>query len=246
MNPAILIGGAAALLLVSGKKRSRRRSITCPTLSPGAGHLAGYDYIEFATGGASLDDSLPIIFFFHCRGCNPTELANQLSGLSVRARVVMPSAEAASNPKWFELKARSEDQQGLAAEMGAEAKGMVRFIEEANQCLGGVGAPVITGHSQGGMLALAVAAAAPALVKAAVVASGWIPTPLWPQALPPTTLIHGMNDHTVDYARTADFVARASDAGLPISLIPIQGQGHGLGGDLKTSWVNLVDSSIRS
>ena len=210
--------------------------------------MAGYDYIEFATGGADLREQLPIVFFFHCRGCRPEGMAKYLEGLSSRARVVMPrgNASAGSNPLWFDLKARTPDQEGLAGQMGSEAEQMARFIEEANHCLMGVGDPVITGHSQGGMLTFAVAAEAPHLVKAAVPVAGWLPVPLWPRDLPPTKAVHGTNDRTVDYARTADFVARAQGAGLPIELHSIDGQGHGLSGDMSSAWVDLVDEAISS
>lgn len=251
MHPAILFGGAAVLLLASGRKssavpRPKRFSVSCPSLRPGGGHIAGYDYIEFATGGASLQEQLPIVFFLHCRGCNPNVLAKHLEDLPSRARVVMPRGEAATNPIWFDLKARTPDQAGLAEQMSDEAQRMARFIEEANQCLLGVGDPVVTGHSQGGMLAMAVAAEAPGIMKAAVPVSGWLPVDLWPRDLPPTSVVHGTNDRTVDYARTADFVSRASNAGLPIELFPIEGHGHGLGGDLKSTWVDLVESAVQS
>lgn len=252
MNPAILLGGAAVLLLASGKKRSiarsRRPSVSCPPLAPGSGHMAGYDYIEFATGGARLEESLPIVFFLHCRGCRPEGLAKHLEGLSSRARVVMPRGNATDSPypMWFDEKARTPNQSALAAQMDDEAKGMARFIAEANECLMGDGPPVVTGHSQGGMLTFAVAAEAPGLVKAAVPVAGWLPVDLWPRSLPPTSVVHGTNDRTVDYARTADFVARASDAGLPIELFAIEGSGHGLSAGLKNIWVDLVESAIQS
>jgi len=210
--------------------------------------MAGYDYIEFATGGASLQEQLPIIFFLHCRGCRPKGLKKFLEGISARARVVMPSGNAADSQyaMWIDLKARTPDQAGLAIQMGDEAKRLARFIEEANRCLMGVGDPVVTGHSQGGMMTFAVAAEAPGLMKAAVPASGWLPVDLCPRALPPTTAVHGMDDRTVDYSRTADFVSRASGAGLPIELLPISDHAHGLSGELKNTWVDLVESAIES
>ena len=56
MNPVLLIGGAAVLLLASGKKKSKSVKSTkpCPPLQPGSGHIAGFDYVGIATGGADL------------------------------------------------------------------------------------------------------------------------------------------------------------------------------------------------
>jgi len=126
MNPILLFGGAAVVLLASsGKKRrsiarGQKPAAACPPLAPGEGHIAGYDYIEFATGGASLHERLPIVFFLHCRGCRPEGMAHNLEGLPSRARVVMPRGNASESayPLWFDLKSRTEDQAGLAAQMG--------------------------------------------------------------------------------------------------------------------------------
>ncbi len=252
MNPTLLLGGAAIVLLASGKKRrsiarGRKRVSPCPLLSPGGGHMAGYDYIEFATGGASLHDRLPIVFFLHCRGCRPEGMAKYLEGLPTRARVVMPRGNASDSeyPLWFDLRSKTTDQAGLAEQMGEEGRRMAAFIEEANRCLMGVGAPIVTGHSQGGMMTFAVAAEAPGLVKAAIPVAGWLPVDLWPRTLPPTFAVHGTADRTVDYARTADFIVRAKSGGLPVDLFAIAGAGHGLG-KLKSTWVDLVDSAIQS
>ena len=96
---------------------------------------------------------MPIIFFFHSKGTIPKVLAKMLYDLPVRARIIMPFGKAKSGTykSWWSGRAMQSDQEDLAAQMGSEARDMVRFVKEANHCLRGVGAPVITGHSQGGM-----------------------------------------------------------------------------------------------
>ncbi len=245
MNPLLLIGGAAALLLAGGKKKSRGKSNrACPALRPGGGSLAGFEYLEFATGGAKLTESLPIVVFFHSLGSKPEGFVKFFDGISQKARIVLPRGRESygSGPAWWTLRSKTEDQDTLAAQMGSEGAAMAEFVEEANRCLGGVGKPVITGHSQGGMMTYAVAAAAPGAVRAAVPVSGWLPTKLWPRALPPTYAIHGTADKTVDYARTEDFILRAQGAGMPIEWTPIPGKAHGFGGGTKEAW----ESTIRS
>lgn len=244
MLPAILVG-ATLLLLASSSGRPRQRA-ACPTVTHGKGRLSGYEYIEIATGGAQLSDRLPIVFLFHGRGARPESISKYLENLQSRARIVIPRGQlgTSSNPLWFELKAATQDQDTLAAQMREEAKKVAAFIREANRCLKGVGNPIVTGHSQGGMMSLAIAAVDPNLPREAIVVSGWLPVKLWPKTLPVTHLVHGMDDTTVDYSRTADFVARAQGAGLPIDLISIPGRGHGLGGDLEAQWLELVDQAL--
>jgi phospholipase/carboxylesterase len=245
MNPALLIGAGAVLLLAGGGKKKRssgRRARSCPPLQPGGGHIAGFDYIEIATGGAQLTDRLPIIVFFHSLGSKPEGFIKYFQDMPERARVIFPRGRETygSGPAWWTLRSRTEDQDGLAAVMDSESKAMVEFVETVNDCLGGVGRPIITGHSQGGMMTYAVAAASPRSVKAAVPVAGWLPVKLWPRSMPPTTAIHGTADRTVDYARTEDFVKRAQSAGLPIDWIPIEGKAHGFGGGSKDAWFNAI------
>jgi len=244
MNPVLLIGGAAVLLLASGKKKSKSVKSTkpCPPLQPGSGHIAGFDYVETATGGADLRERLPIIFFFHGLGSQPTGFFKYFYGMSEKARVILPYGHEkyGSNPAWWTLRSKTEDQAGLAQQMGAQGQAVAEFVTEANRCLGGVGKPIITGHSQGGMMTYAVAAAAPHAVRAAVPVAGWLPVSMWPSKLPPTYAIHGTSDRTVNYARTEDFISRATAAGLPIEWHPIDGQGHGFSGGSKDAWFNII------
>lgn len=249
MSPLLLLAGAATLLLVSRRKapsKHRSSDIVCPPLVPGEGQIAGYDYLEFATGGATLEEELPIIIFFHSRGTSPKSLAKHIQQIPSRARVVMPLGPegSRSNPMWWSLRAKTEDQSGLAEQMKAESESMVRFVEAANHCLGGVGKPIVTGHSQGGMMTFAVAAADPSKIKIAIPVAGWLPTELWPHELPPTYAIHGSNDRTVDFSRTEDFAQRAGAAGLPIEFHSIPGHGHGLGGSLRGYWLDLVNWAV--
>ena len=215
--------------------------------------MAGYDYIEFTTGGASLQDRLPIVFFFHSLATQPKGMVRHLKDLPSRARIVMPRGNAkfkyksgGYGPSWWKLRDDPKDQATLARQMREEAQRMIQFIEMANQCLLGVGKPIITGHSQGGMMTFGVASADPGRFKAAVPVSGWIPVEMWPKSLPPTYAVHGTKDGTMGFARIDDFVKRAQSAGLPIELYPIEGHKHGIGGELERTWRELVDHAIRA
>jgi len=248
MNPALLIGaGAAVILLASGSKKSsskRRPARSCPPLAPGGGTMAGFEYEEFATGGASLNERLPIVVFFHSLATRPSAFVKHLDDLSAKVRVILPKGRETygSGPAWWTLRSRTQDQESLAQMMDFESDAMANFIEEANYCLGGVGKPLISGFSQGGMMAYAVAAKAPGLVRAAVPVNGWLPVDLWPDMLPPTYAIHGEKDTTVDFERTEDFILRASQAGLPIEWMPIPGKGHSFNGATKDAWFETMQA----
>lgn len=253
MNPAVLLIAGAGLLVVSRKpKRSKKGNSKtlepCPVLNPSGGQVAGFDYNEFTTGGADPSEQLPLIVFFHSMGSSPETLAKFIQGLPHRARVVMPRGHEGTqkNPKWWTLRAGSDDQEGLAQQMGYTSAQMVPFVELIARCRPTYGRPIVTGHSQGGMMTFAVAAQSPDFVRAAVPASGWLPQSLWPQRLPTTIAVHGTLDRTVNYARTADFLAQAKGAGIDVTMIPIEDHKHGLSGSLKQTWLDSIDWAMQN
>ena len=69
---------------------------------------------------------------------------------------------------------------------------------------------------------------------------------MWPQRMAPTLALHGTQDLTVSYQRTADFIKRAQSAGLPIEFKAITGHGHGLSGELRSGWESSIDSVMRT
>lgn len=243
MNPAMLLLAGAGVLALSRSKPSKKVGRSCPPLSHEGGTSSGFNYIEFVTGGADPNSKLPLIVYFHSLASEPRGLAKNFKDLPVRARVVMPRGNEVwgKGPAWWAMRSSTEDQHALAVSMNYTARQMANFIREIARCRPTVGKPVIAGHSQGGMMTYAVAAAAPRLVRAAVSASGWLPRELWPKKLPPTVALHGTKDVTVPYGRTKDFLERSIGAGLPIQFIPISGAGHGLSGDLKSTWRRAVE-----
>ena len=246
MNPAIILLAGAGLIAFSGKKKRKAASISCPALNPGGGQVAGFDYIEFTTGGAGPNEKLPLVVFFHSLSANPEGLSKHIKDINSKARIVMPSGHfgSSSYPKWWELRAATENQPELARQMDSAAEQIAPFVKLISQCRPTIGRPVITGHSQGGMMTLATAAESPSLVRAAVPVSGWLPRDLWTKRLPTTVAVHGTDDRTVDFDRTADFISRAKSSGVPVDLVPIDGHGHCLSGGLKSTWLDAIDWSI--
>lgn len=247
MNPIVLFAlGAGAIALTSRPSRGIKRR--CPALADAGGSLAGFDYIEFVTGGANPNTSLPLIVYFHSLGSEPRGLAKTLQDLSAPARVVMPRGNErwGSGPAWWPMRSKDEDQHRLAGYMYKTSRQMSEFIHEISRCRPTIGKPILAGHSQGGMMTMITAAANPKAFRGAVAASGWIPVELWPKRLPPMIAIHGTADITVPYPRTKDFLERAIQAGLPIRFIPIEGAGHGLSGQLRKTWKSAIEQMSRS
>lgn len=241
----LLALGLGAITLA--RRPSKKRGIVCPPLSPSGGRLAGFDYLEFVTAGANPNTKLPMILFFHSLGSEPKGLSHLLADLSSPARIIMPRGNEkwGSGPAWWPMRSKDEDQHRLAAYMAQTSRQMTQFIRDISTCRPTVDKPLLVGHSQGGMMTLATAAASPRSFRAAVAASGWLPRELWPKRLPPTIAMHGTADITVPYPRTQDFFSRAIHAGLPIQFIPIEGAGHGLSGQLRATWKSAIERLSR-
>ena len=120
---------------------------------------------------------------------------------------------------------------------------MATFISSIESCLGRRERPIITGHSQGGMMTLAVASYAPDLARAAVAAAGWLPELLWPLQMPPTYVIHGTEDETVSFDRSLALYNDMVSRGLPIETIYVEGGGHKVS-DIHPVWEQTLTRII--
>lgn len=242
MNPAILLAAGAALLLLAGRKGKRASGQPCQPLSPAGGELEGIRYSEVVTGGAGVNDELPMAILLHGRGSKGASFAKFAREISEPMRFILPDGilPLGGGRTWTRLRARTGDQAGLADEMEYAAAALVPFVREISRCRPTIGKPVITGHSQGGMMSFALASLYPNLFKAAVPVSGWLPVELWTTEMTPTYAIHGTGDRTVDFARTQDFAARLAGQGAPLHFTPVGG-GHGFSGDLRRQWVSTIE-----
>jgi phospholipase/carboxylesterase len=231
--PLLLIG-AGALALGAKKKKPLR----CPPLSQQGGQLEGLSYHEVVTGGADPNARLPMIIVFHGLGDTGANIVRFFEYFDTPARLIFPNGILPwkNNYAWFQLRARTEDQEGLAQEVAYAADSFLPFLRTIAMCRPTVGNPIITGHSQGGIMTLGLATRHRRYVRAAVPVSAWLPPRLWSAKLPTTYAIHGTKDRTVPYDRSAEYYQTIINAGAPVNFTPIQNGMHGLG-KLKDQWM---------
>lgn len=121
---------------------------------------------------------------------------------------------------------------GFAAELASAADDVVPFVEAVSRCYG---RPWIAGHSQGGAVALLLAARHPELVSGVVAASTGLPRVMWTRLAVPAILVHGTADPVVSFENT-QAMATATDA----ELRPVEGAGHELEGALLSAFVSAL------
>src|SRR5580765_5171485 len=58
------------------------------------GQANGIGYLEFATGGARIEDPLPMIIVMHGRGGRTEKFETMFASFPVRARIIVPHGRA--------------------------------------------------------------------------------------------------------------------------------------------------------
>lgn len=188
--------------------------------------IAGVHYLEVVTGGAKANAELPMIVALHGNGAFPRLMAYAMvsdpgtsdhvaAAFDTPARwIFLRGTEPVYAPgqaRWFSITAKQAlaspvELAALSAQIAARSDQVAAAITALTAARPTIGKPIITGHSQGGILAYAVAVGHPALFAAAVPVSGWLPEPLWPKQPADATAqalkiiaLHGAQDTVVSF-----------------------------------------------
>jgi len=234
----LLAGGALVALMAAGGSSP---SIAGEGDLATEGTAAGLNWTERLVGGLEPGQPAPMLIVFHGRGGDPDRMADKFLGLGVPARVIAPTgpARVGGNPAWWTLRSTTQDQAKLVGDMSEVAAMLGAFMAELRGIKPTLGRPVLAGHSQGGMAALATQQRDPSSVAHAVAGSAWLPPELAAHRNTRTTLIHGEQDDVVPFERTAEL---AQALGLPLSSVP--GAGHSLSGALEDAIVDAARSAV--
>ena len=182
------------------------------------------------------DAKLPMLVAIHGLGDSPENFQHLIVDLPVAARVIVPRGfdPVETGYSWFPVRARSADVAGLSQGIAAAGDRLAAMITALRQTRPTVGLPVITGFSQGGMLAFELAVHHPELVGGAIPVGGWLPPPLWPSVLPAhrplpkIVALHGEIDAAVKFQPTLEAIAHLEKLGWPASLRRYPEVGHAI------------------
>jgi predicted esterase len=182
----------------------------------------------------------------HGMGGTPDSItAAALDGLDEPAHLILPTGKNTygSNPAWWLERAASDDQEQLAAEMEWTVDDFAPFLEALTAAYGYK--PIVAGHSQGGMLAAAIASRRPDAARIAIVGSGWVPQSMWNPTVAAGEIlaVHGDLDETVPYERTLAWAEFVDDA-APVSLYTVPGAAHPITGDLRTAFNDALSAAV--
>lgn len=197
------------------------------------GEIAGMRYLQHMTGGAQLDERVPMIVALHPMGGDPADFLPLLLRYHRRARLILPYGHPSGGRYiWYDF--GRDDVAGTL--VTREADRIAVTLAALVAALPTVGKPLVTGFSQGGIMAFALAVTHPEALAAAFPISGLLPPPLYPSAaltseprpatLPPVTAFHGGSDLAVPTGGARTSIAELRQAGYTAELHEYAGVEH--------------------
>lgn len=249
---ARLIALAACAWLALAACDARERPVVQDVALAASG--ASLERLELVTGGARADDALPLVVAIHGLGDTPGGLAPLFEGFPLPARVVLPRAPTphAGGGSWFPLPWDRGGEAVFEQGVAAAAAHLAELLETLPRERPTRGRPVVTGFSQGGILAFALASTRPDLVSTAIPIAGGLPRGLWPRALPrgavgvPVRALHGRNDEVLPPGPAEALVAHLRRLGFDAELRLYPDTGHAVSPEMLRDYHALLRSAIES
>lgn len=196
------------------------------------GEAAGLYYLETVVGAVPIDAALPLVVALHGLGDRPQPLDGPFFDTPDPVRVVQPRAPTPMGEGYTWLPVRvSEGRVGLLSRSAAAAaERLAAFVDSVRAQRPSRGRTVVTGFSQGGILAFVLATQHPDVVGESIPLAGWLPPGLWPSELPssppPIRTMHGVADRVVPLGPTRRAVSHLGRLGFHVELVEIPGVGH--------------------
>lgn len=198
-------------------------------------HFAdGLEYLLVEPRDAAPDAELPMIVVLHGRGARPEPPTRPYLDLDLPVRVILPRAPLRSGDgyAWMPVSAHRGESPALRSALDARAHELAAAMATWRARHPTRGRPIVTGFSQGGILAATLALTHPDAIERAFPVAGWVPPSFEPARLDPLArqapihALHGARDDVLGAARTRSGLARLRAMGLPVVYEEIEDAGH--------------------
>jgi phospholipase/carboxylesterase len=213
-----------------------------PAAEPGIttrAEIGGVHYLEQMMGGAQPDERVPMIVALHPMGGDPADFLPLLQRYRRRARLILPYGHPSGGSYiWYDF-GRDDVAGTLVTQEADRIAGALAALVAARPT---VGKPLVTGFSQGGIMAFALAVTHPEALAAAFPISGLLPPSLYPSAalssqqprpstLPPIAAFHGASDLAVPTQGARASIAELQRVGYAAELREYAGVEHDISGE---------------
>lgn len=215
------------------------------------GESQGIGFLEIVLGEVDPEAPLPLIVVLHGRGDRPRVPGGPFEALSHPVRVVMPRGPmlVGEGFGWLPVRVLDGQPELLAAGLRDVSARLARLIEEVRASRATRGPTVVSGFSQGGMLALTLAVRHPTVVGVAFPLAGWLPPPLWPsdpppEAAPPIRAMHARDDDRIPYEPSAEAYEHLRGLGWDLALSTYDGIGHAMSPEMDATFHAWLERAL--
>ncbi len=222
-----------------------------PKAADGTYTVGGLRYVEMVTGGAKPNETLPMVIGLHGRGGTPEMFEHHFANYPGKVRFILPFGYhpgARSGFEWFppvhNMSARE-----LSAAVPPVVLRAGAAIAEIEKVRPTTGKPILTGFSQGAVLAYGLALLKADMFSFACPMAGELAPQIFagltlPPARPEVHGFHGDQDQTVAFANGQGTVNAFKRLGFTADLKVYRGVGHQFDPAAKDV-ISCVDNGLR-
>ena len=223
-----------------------------PGLLVHEGEAAGFHYLEVVLGDADPDAEMPLILALHGRGDRPRVPGWPFMALPAPVRVVMPRAPMRQGDgfAWLPVTVGEGKLYLLSTFLDTMAGRLANLIDDIRGEHPAKGKTIVTGFSQGGIMAFAIAVTHPLKVGAAFPMAGWLPPPLVPLTVddpsiyPPIHAMHGVDDEIIPVGPTRESVETLKGMGLDVELVEFAGVKHEMTEEMNSLFHGWLSEAV--
>jgi phospholipase/carboxylesterase len=209
----------------------------------------GFWAAEIELGTAPPGSPLPLVVMFHGRGDRPRIPGGPFGRVPTPMRVIIPRGPLSlgSGYAWARHSVTQNRHEELAADLVTVTDRLVRLIRHVERTRPTAGTPVVTGFSQGAMVAWTLAVRHPTRVGLAIPMAGWVPPAARPRALraSPTRSLHGTDDRIVRIDPTREWVGLLRSAGNDVVFRELAGVGHEITPEMNLQFEEWLEEAMR-
>lgn len=215
------------------------------------GESQGIGFLEVVLGDADPHEPLPMVFVIHGRGDRPRVPGEPFGSLAHPVRLILPRGPmiVGEGFGWLPVRVLEGRTELLAAGLRDVAARLARMIDALRAERPTLGPTLVSGFSQGGMLAITLAVRSPGSVGMAFPLAGWLPPPLWPEGppppgAPPIRAMHARDDERIPYGPTLEGYERLRTLGWQLELATYEGVGHSMSDEMNAALRAWLDEAL--
>lgn len=221
-----------------------------PGLRATAHQVAGLWVAEIEIGEVEEGTALPLVMMLHGRGDSPRLPGGPFGRVPTPMRVLVPRGPLVLGAgfAWARLSVTSGRFDEIASDLLAQAERLARVLEHFRGTRPTAGTPIVTGFSQGGMVAWVLAMRYPASVGLAIPLAAWVPPAARsdPLAAVPTRAIHGKGDPIVPIGPSRKLVELLRQAGNEVDWLEYEGVGHEMSAAMNAQFEAWLEAALEA